>query len=93
MSTLITIIIILLLCYMLKKASRFLGMFAWKIEKAERDRARYKEELLGSLKNIEKELSPSVTNDTINTQAVIEDQKNISEKAKLQKSIEEELGI
>lgn len=93
MSTLITITIILVVCYMLKKASRMLGMFAWEIEKAERDRARYKEELLGSLKNIEKEVSPSVTNDTIDTQGIIEDQNKISEKAKIQKAIEEELGI
>lgn len=93
MTTLIVIAILIFLSIGLKWAAKKLGILASDIEKAAREKERYHGELLGSIKNIEKQLSPPAHDDRIDTKAILANQKKIEEKRQIQRAIEEELGI
>lgn len=93
MSTLLIIALFILMGIGLKWAAKKLGMFATELEKAAQQKEKYHEQLLSSIKNIEKELSPPAQNDKIDTRAIVEDQKRLTDKLETQRAIEEELGI
>lgn len=93
MTTLFVIAVLIFLSIGLKWAAKKLGMLASKIERDARDKEKYKEELLGSIKSVEKHLSLPAQDDRIDTTAILEDQKKIEEKRQIQRAIEEELGI